>query len=69
MNNPKYYQIKINLGRYVKTIEMFAKHDIQEKGENWENYTFRINRLLFGKSIIKPYKILSYKVINENIGL
>jgi hypothetical protein len=48
---------------------MFAKHDIQEKGENWENYTFRINRLLFGKSIIKPYKILSYKVLNQNIGL
>jgi hypothetical protein len=63
MNNPKYYQIVVNLGRYVKTIEMFAKDD------NWDNYTFRINKLLFGKSIIKPFKIVSHKILNENIGL
>lgn len=63
MNNPKYYQIVVNLGGFIKTIEMFAKDD------NWDNYTIRINKLLFGKSIVKPYKILSYKILNQNIGL
>lgn len=63
MNNPKYYQIVVNLGGFIKTIEIFAKND------NWDNYTFRINKLLFGKAIIKPYKIVSSKILNENIGL
>lgn len=63
MNNPKYYEIKVNFGGFIKTIEMFAKDN------NWDNYTIRINKLLFGKSIVKPYKILSYKILNQNIGL
>ena len=63
MNNPKYYQIVVNLGGFIKTIEIFAQND------NWDNYTFRINKLLFGKSVVKQYKIISSKIINENIGL
>lgn len=58
---PKLYKITAKVGEVNRSFEMVS---------NDENFnTNRIERELFGKSVVKPYKIVKFEILKEKLGI